>query len=95
MRKDKRFLLYDNGGKTIDRYTLVDTQSADIMNGETWMQCTSFSIDFDTPLWVVSHDGIYPENLDLLGKKIGEDSVPYVDWKLMEACTKIVLQYHS
>jgi hypothetical protein len=49
-KKTPRFSLYDNGGKTVDRYTLVDHESADIMNGETYMQSTSFSVDFDSPL---------------------------------------------
>lgn len=66
MNATPRFSLYDNGGKTVDRYTLVDRESADIMNGETYMQCTSFSVDFDSPLGVISHDVIYPEDLHLL-----------------------------
>lgn len=66
MNATPRFSLYDNGGKTVDRYTLVDRESADILNGETYMQCTSFSVDFDSPLGVISHDVIYPEDLHLL-----------------------------
>lgn len=61
-----RFSIYDNGDTTADRYTLIDKQSADIMNGETYMQCTSFSVNFDSPLGVISHDVIYPEDLHLL-----------------------------
>jgi hypothetical protein len=88
----KRFALYDNWGKTIDRYTLVDIQSADIMNWETHMQCTSFSIDWDTPQWIISHDCVYPEDLHLLGE---EALVKFNDEALFKCIDKIRKTYYK
>lgn len=92
MTQSPRFQLYDNGGKTADRYTLVDTTSADIMNGETYMQCTSFSENWDTPLGVISHDAIYPEDLHLLGEQPFPPDVPK---KVVEAMQKIKKAYYQ
>lgn len=94
--KSPKFSLYDNGWKTVDRYTFVDNESADIMNGETYMQCTSFSIDFDEPLGVISHDVIYPEDLYLLGDRIEDANVLFLDNEaLLIAVTKIRRKYYS
>ena len=74
----------------------MDTASADIMNGETHMQSTSFSLNFDTPLGVISHDAVYPEDLHLLGEHITDAKTLFADdEKLLQAVTKIRLAYYN
>lgn len=86
-----RFLLFDNGWKTIDRYTIVDTESKDVGN-EEYMQCTSFSLNWDTPSWIISHSVVYKEDFDSLWERPFPPDIPE---NVLESFQKVVKKFYQ
>ena len=81
-----RFRLYDNGGKTIDRYTLIDAKPHDNVSNDNsgwvvWHDYIAFNSEPFHPQGFGQHgeyERIHSDRLDLrhLGRRISLDALP-------------------